>query len=172
MFLFEYRYESEYADNETAYDNNRSLLGMALRSLAGDGTSAALRFDTADRQQRIAYFFCISTAVVWACLDIMALIHCGWAAAVEAFQKSRSQLILSLLLMARGSLIVWLATLCLYETHPRTLSLLALAGVSAQLVLRVVTFYVLPRDVESEQTEALGKSLQYTAARLRMPSQP
>jgi hypothetical protein len=174
MFLYEYQYEDDANESSNGYpevDSRRNLMGMLRSRFLAGGDSEALRFDRDDRHQRIAYFYCSSMAAIWFFLDAISLVNRGLENIIEVYYETRSRNTLLLLFVARAGLIVWFATLSLYVTDPTLLSKLGLAGISAQLILRAFVYYILPRDGQTEASVALTRTLQYTAARLRMPTE-
>jgi len=119
--------EFTYADYE-GDDNHRFL--------AGGGGS---RYGPEERRQRTAHLFCISLATVWFCLDVMTLLHLGINTSHNRCQCSGSEKFNVkgiILVIMRVGLLVFMATLSQYETHPENLAVAGLMGVLLQLVLR------------------------------------
>lgn len=165
MFLFEYVYSNQAAaaTNADTYVGNgahrRSMLERLLPSLSrllAGGESAALRFDTEDRQRRIAIFFSGSLAVVWFCMDAMVLTHRGLKANVERLECKdlKNRIFCKLLTLIRLMLIAMAATLFLYEQRPDALSVIGLAGIVVQLILRMVGLIVFPSLSEQDEESA------------------
>jgi len=166
MLLYEFVYMEEYEENH----RRRSLLFSGRlddRWLAG-GTSAALRFSSENRQQRIAHFFCGSLALVFFCMDAMSLAHRGasdhWKHC-EAESKTKQLLALVLFLLRAGVVLI-IATLSQYETEPDTLATIGLFSVFAQLLLRAFGGYIFRDDEENAEEQAMERMINYTAARL------
>jgi len=172
MFLFEFLYMEDYSDDYHRSRRHRNLLGgLHDRFLAG-GTSAALRFSTEDRQQRIAHFFCGSLALVFFCMDVMSLAHKGfldnWNKCECTETNPTTKATALLLLFLRLAVLVIIATLSQYETDPDRLAIIGLFSVVAQLLLRVAGSYLFPNDSnEDREEEMLERMVQYTAARVR-----
>jgi hypothetical protein len=176
MFMYEFEYEDNYNPEESSSSHGRRMLFQALlfapqqRSLAG-GTSAALRFSTEERQQRIADFFSGSLAVVWLCLDLMILAHRGLQDNLARSRESNSLCFGAFVMVFfRVGLILFAATLSQYMSDPTTLSFLGMAGIIGQLLLRAGGTVFLPpdkQDQEEQESEALERMAGYVAARLR-----
>lgn len=153
MFLFEYVYE----DYE---DSHRTLLWEVTRFLAGSG---ALEYDTEDRQQLIANFFCGSLATVWFCQDGMMLMHKGLKdnmGRCRCKHTHKTKIVGVALIMVRVGLIVFIATLRGYVTDPLLLAVLGLCGIIAQVILRVICGIVFPDDgVHTEGVDDNGKPI-------------
>lgn len=141
MFLYEYTLEE-------AGGYKRSLFGTLPRWLAGGG--GALKFSPEDRQQRIAIFFCGSLATVFLCSDMMILAHkglqdnLGRCRVQHGSGKVKSAAIFLSLL--RVGVVVFTATLQIYETDPEYLAIIGLGCILAELILRVVGTTVFPDD--------------------------
>ena len=137
----------EYVPMDTDEDSGhrRMLLvdvaGEFRRFLAGDN-SAALRLTAADRQQRIANFFCGSMAAVWFLSDMLILVHRGIKENLQRCKNTPKPKLIKILaiplLLARVGLVVFIATLSQYQTSPSYLAFIGLVGILAQVVLRVV----------------------------------
>jgi hypothetical protein len=173
MFLYEYQYEEEDNTSSKVYPeegSRRNLMGMLLsRLLAGEEYESAAD-DMEDRRQRIAYLFCGSMAAIWFFLDAMSFVNRGLDHVIQVYYECRHRTTLMLLFVVRAGLIVWFATLCLYVTDPKLLSSMGLVGIVAQLILRAFVQCILPRDEQTEVSEALNKTLEYATARLRLPA--
>mmetsp|Transcript_47898 Transcript_47898/g.73038 ORF Transcript_47898/g.73038 Transcript_47898/m.73038 type:complete len:540 (-) Transcript_47898:96-1715(-) len=148
MLLFEYFYE------ENGRRSYRRLVSSFLdRFLAG---SDAPRFDTEDRRQRVANFFCASLAIVWICLDGMILAHRGLKDNVGRCKCSHTgslRYYALMLFFARVGLIAFIATLSLYVTEPEYLAFVGLLGIMAQVLLRVAGTHMFGEDFEQEEDE-------------------
>lgn len=119
-------------DDDQAGKDRRLLFPMLERLLAGETTS--LRFDTEDRQQRIANLFSGSLAMVWLCLDIIALAHKGFSNNVERLNNCPKGKAMALSIVgSRVGLIIFAATLSQYVTNPVTLAIIGLVGIFAQV---------------------------------------
>lgn len=174
-----YSTESEYATdaaygsdagygNETAYgtesaygagnDGHRRLLGFTSklhRLLAGGGGGGgALRFDKEDGEQRVANFFCGSMAAVWFLSDLMILVHKGIKETMERCKDTPAPKLVKLLgiplLLARIGLVAFMASLSQYATDPSLIAFVGLAGVVAQLALRVVGTLLYREETEED----------------------
>ena len=134
MLLYEYKYQ-DYG----SYRNRRMLLEDMPRWLAGgDG---ALQFDTDDRRQRIAYFFCFSHALVWLCSDLMIVTHRGIKANLKRCKCRQSGTIRRkglVMVFFRLALLVGILSVSVFRTGPLELALIGLAGTTLQIVLRIV----------------------------------
>lgn len=165
MLLWEFLYMEEYEDS-----HRRSLLfpGLEDRWLAG-GTSAALRFPSENRQQRIAHFFCGSMALVFFCMDAISLAHRGasdnWKEC-ECTESKRKKLLALLLVASRAGVVVFIATLSQYETEPDNLATIGLFSIFAQLLLRALGCWIFRHDEEDAEEQALERMINYTAARV------
>ena len=162
MFLFEYVYEDAAGSHRTLIHDNEGAHGMLFdvtRGLAG-GESAALEYDTADRQQRIANFFCGSLAVVWFCSDAMLIVHKGLKDNVgrcKCKHTNKTKLVAVLLILLRVGLIAFMATLSLYVSDPLLLPVIGLCCIFGQLVLRVISNVVFPDDRVHSEVDDHGK---------------
>mmetsp|Transcript_5810 Transcript_5810/g.10146 ORF Transcript_5810/g.10146 Transcript_5810/m.10146 type:complete len:183 (-) Transcript_5810:65-613(-) len=165
MLLYEYL----YLKNATT-TSHRMLFEFVPRWLAGgDG---ALQFETSDRRQRIANFFCFSMALVWFCSDTKILIHRGIRANLNrSMSKVTGRVRIEGLGLAllRLALVAFIATLSLYETNPAVLAVSGLAGITAEIALRIVTMVVLgfnelPNEgsLQIEEEEKTREPLQRT----------
>lgn len=181
MFMFEFEYENEgYNDNPEVSSSHRRMLFQVLlfspqqRSLGG-GASAALRFSTQERQERIAHFFSGSLAVVWLCLDLMILAHRGIQDNLARIQETGSLRFGAFaMVFLRVGLILFAASLSQYIQDPTTLSFLGMAGIIGQLLLRACGTFFLPpdeHDQEEQEAVALDRMAGYVAARLRDPKE-
>jgi xanthosine utilization system XapX-like protein len=161
MLLYEYVY---------AEDGNRRMLLPALTRLLAAGESAALRFETDDRRQRIANFFCGSMALVFFCMDAMAIAHRGISANVhrcefEATQKTRYWVVF--LIALRVAVIGFIASLSQYTTAPDVLAFVGLCGILVQLFLRVMGSFAFPVNEEEEEAKVFERIAVHSAARVR-----
>lgn len=160
MFLFEFVYESK---------GERRFLSPIVQRLLAGGESAALRFETDDRQQRIAHFFSASLALVFFCLDGMSLAHKGISANVDRCQCDKTQKVRNtviLLVIFRVALIVFFATLSQYCTDPAILAALGFGGIVVQLAIRVLGAFLFPADEEEQEDRALDRVANYLNARI------
>jgi len=173
MLLFEFHYDNvvttpaTYAEES---DVHRGLLDILVSRVLAGGKSAALRFDTDDRRERIAWFFSYSMSAVWLVLDVIATIHTGADKVWETFRASQYKSQLCLATLVKAGLIAWFATIPLYDTDPAHLALLGLVGVVANLLLVAVAYRFGPDAAETQEDLALERELEYTAARLRVAS--
>ena len=138
MMLYEFVYESS---------NSGRLLIEVPRWLAGG--EGVLQYDTDDRQQRVAHFFCGSMATVWFCLDVMMIVHRGIDTNVSRCTCSRTKkmkLTGLLLIFVRAGLIVLIATLSQYVRDPEVLALIGLSATFSQLILRIFSSIVFPDE--------------------------
>jgi hypothetical protein len=72
-------------------------------------------------------------------------------------QTGQTKVIGIVLILLRGGLIAFVATLGQYETDPELLALIGLASISAQLFLRVVSTAVFPDDqVHDDKVDSHG----------------
>lgn len=161
MFLFEYVYEDEGSRRTLIQEGEGAhrMLFDVTRGLAGGG-SAALEYDTADRQQRIANFFCGSLAVVWFCTDVMLIVHKGLKDNVgrcKCKHTHKTKLVAVVLILLRVGLIAFMATLFLYVTDPLLLPVTGLCCIFGQLILRVISNVVFPDDRVHSEVDDHGK---------------
>jgi hypothetical protein len=163
MLLYEYVYAEQDG-------NRRMLLPMMTRLLAG-GESAALRFETEDRRQRVANFFSGSMALVFFCMDAMAIVHRGLAASIQRLECTdgthRTRYWVVFLIAIRVALIGFIASLSQFTTAPEVLSFVGLGGILGQLVLRVLGSFAFPVDEEEEEAKLLERIAMHSAARVR-----
>ena len=90
-------------------------------------------------RQQNAHLFAGSLAVIFFCLDTMILAHIGWGASRDRCVCKESQRVNYggvFLLSLRAALIVFTATLGFWVVDPAKLSIIGLANVLAQLLLR------------------------------------
>jgi hypothetical protein len=162
MLLYEYVYAED--------GNNRRMLLPALTRLLAGGESAALRFETDDRRQRIANFFCGSMALVFFCMDAMATAHRGISANIhrcvfEATHKTRYWVVF--LVALRVAVICFIASLSQYTTAPGVLAFVGLCGILGQLILRVLGSFAFPVNEEEEEAKVFERIAEHSAARVR-----
>jgi hypothetical protein len=154
MLLLEYVYE----ENERS--SYRRLTSSFLeRFLAG---SEAPSFDTEDRRQRVAHFFCGSLAIVWVCLDGMILAHRGLKDNMGRCKYSHTgslRYFAVMIFLARVFLIVFIATFSQYVTEPEYLAFVGLLGIMAQVLLRVAGTHLFGEDFQQEEDEFESTSL-------------
>ncbi len=148
MFLYDFIYESTPSGGGGRRRGLFPLLSAILRerNLSGDD---ALRADPSSRRQHVANLFCGSLALSWLCSDVMILTHRGLDVNFHRCQcKGTKQIrIVAIGLVAmRVVLIVFIATVSRYDTRPETVSLWGMAGILAQVVLRVVGSVLFPED--------------------------
>ena len=139
MMLYEFVYESSKRNRQLLLEVPRWLTG-------GEGT---LQYDTDDRQQRVAHFFCGSMATVWFCLDVMMIVHRGIDSNVSRCTCSRTKkmkLTGLLLVFIRAGLIVVIATLSQYVRDPEVVALIGLSATFLQLLLRILSSIVFPDE--------------------------
>lgn len=144
--------------NEHAYasDDGRRMLHSLHRMLAGGDNSG---LSTEDRQQRVANIFCISMAVVFLCSDLLMIVHQGLKDSMgrcvcEETHKTKTLGIT--LVLVRGGIIAFMATLSRYVTDPTALSLIGLAGIVAEVALRFVGTLVFPDDRVHAKVDSQG----------------
>jgi hypothetical protein len=161
MLLYEYTYE-----NEDKRRLSTTILHDLSRWLASDSSSSTLPYTKEERQQHIAHFFCGSLAIVFFCSDAMILAHKGLKdnmGRCRCKQTGHTKIIGIVLVLLRGGLIVFVATLSQYETNPEHLALIGLASICAELALRVVSTAVFPDDqihVDNVESHALPEDLE------------
>ena len=140
------------------------------RLLAGGGESAALRFETDDRQQRIAHFFGGSLAVAFVCLDGMSIAHKGVNENLSRCKCKQTHTVrpaIIIMIICRIALVAFFATLSQYCTDPSSLATLGLVGIACQLLTRVVGSFIFPPDEAEQEDEALERVAHYASARIR-----
>lgn len=156
MFLYEFVYED---DNE----EHRALFPIFNRFLAAETT--ALRFETADRQQRIAHFFSGSLALVFLCLDLMILAHRGVKPNMDRLKKGwKIKILVALLVALRLAIIVFVGTVSQYITDPAQLAGMGVGCVFLQLACRVLLNFVIPDEIQADQN-ALERAATHLNAR-------
>mmetsp|Transcript_20268 Transcript_20268/g.30429 ORF Transcript_20268/g.30429 Transcript_20268/m.30429 type:complete len:631 (-) Transcript_20268:348-2240(-) len=150
MLLNEYQYEMKEAD-EVVYDttnysksSSSSILG---RLLAGGDSESKYKME--DRRQRIAYFFCASLSVVFACLDLMNLAHNGIKPSTDRCRRNdptRSFRISAVffVVVLRVVIILFTATACFYVTEPEFVALVGLAAICMQVLIRFLGSFFFP----------------------------
>lgn len=133
LFMYEFTYDDEHRRLE------KSLWGdLHERWLAGGGGDSSLTPE--ERRQSSANVFCTSMALVWFCQDFMLFLHNGYhkmQGKCYCEHTHKVKIKAAILLFLRLCLLVFIATLSQYETDPDHLALAGLAGVVAQLILRV-----------------------------------
>lgn len=125
------------------------------RFLVGGG--GASTYDPEDRRQRTAYLFCFSLATIWICLDGMTLFHLGIKNSRNRCQCKRSKVLNIkgiILVLLRLGMIVFMATLGVYETDPQNLAMIGLFCVLLQLILRKLG----TKYLSAAQIHALGEA--------------
>ena len=158
MFLYEFVFQNA---------GDRRFLSPILERLLAGGESAALRFGTENRQQRIAHFFSASLTVVFVSLDGMSLSHRGVAAAKERCQCENSKKLRTsvlLLNVTRLALIVFFATLSQYCTDPALLATLGFVGIVLQLGVRGIGSFLFPVGENEHEDEAIDRVVNYLNA--------
>jgi hypothetical protein len=141
MLLYEFTYEESKSGGRL-----RMLLAVPRWLAGGDG---ALQFDTDDRRQRIAHFFCASFAIVYFCSDAMILCHRGLKdnmGRCRCGETKKAKITGLVLLALRVAILVFIATLSQYLTDPLLLTAIELASIFAQIVLRVFASIVFSDD--------------------------
>ena len=141
---------------EFSYDDHRRL-GEAIdgRLLAGGG---APKYDTEERQQRLAHLFSATLTTVFVSLDTMSFLHVGWKTSQDRCvcehtkKKNVSGMIL---VVVRGGLHVFAATLSQWTTSPKQLAGIGLGITLVQLGIRKVGAFLFPTQVHvvNEETE-------------------
>jgi len=162
MFLYEF----VYASGTTSHRPMFSAIHQAeSRFLAGSAATTALELPVNERQQNIAYFFSGSMALIWFCLDVSSLAHVGINKNLErlASVTASSRMVLVLLIIARISLIVFIATVSQYEHRPEVLALIGMFSVIAQLIIRSIGALALPPE-EDEEDRCIETLEAYAAA--------
>ncbi|CAB9505398.1 expressed unknown protein [Seminavis robusta] len=148
LMVLEFTYQTESDD-----DNHR-------RFLAGGGAS---KYEPKDRRQRTALLFSISLATIWFCLDCMTIFHLGIKTSHHRCQCSKSKVLNVkgiILVMIRVGLILFMATLGLYETDPQNLAIIGLFGVVLQLILRKLG----TKYLSANRVHALGEATEHKDA--------
>lgn len=145
---------TEYVlDNDAADDDGHRILSSTPQ--------ADIPVDV--RRQRIAHLFGASMAVVWACADIMMLLHKNWKHNVERVRGTCGGKILVIL---RVLLIIFCATFSQWQdTTPESIALIGLGVCSAQLVLRVLTGIAFPDERANEIIRKESQALLETSKR-------
>lgn len=148
MLLYEFFYESDL-------DGGGRFLFDVPRWLAGG--RGALLYETEDRRQRIANFFCGSLATVWFCSDVMIVVHRGLKDNLGRFiccETKKTKVKGALLVLVRFAMIAFIATFSQHETNPKMLSLIGLSGIFVQLLLRIFLSMIFHSDrVHDAMTE-------------------
>ena len=160
MFLLEFAYEDS---------GDRRFLSPIIERLLAGGESAALRFDTDDRQERIAHFFSGSLALVFCCLDGISLAHKGMNVTFkrcECQETKQVRVSVLLLLIFRVAVIGFFATLSQYCTDPAVLATLGFVGIFLQLFIRVLGSFLFPIDAAEQEEQALDRVANYLNARI------
>ena len=141
---------------EFSYDDHRRL-GEAIegRFLAGGG---APKYDTEDRQQRLAHLFSITLTTGFVSLDMMSFLHVGWKKSQDRCvcehtdKKNKKGMFL---IVVRGGLHAFAATLSQWTTSPKLLAGIGLGLTFVQLAIRKVGAFLFPTQVHAvnEETE-------------------
>jgi hypothetical protein len=152
-----------YASLLQLYSTSLIVLGASYKMLlyeyvyaekslsAGASTAAAMRFDTADRKQRVAYFFSASMAAVFLCFDGIIFSHQGFQRREERCHETLSlQVMGTSLALARLALIGFVATMGLYVTEPRAVAGIGFGSIIIQILIWEIDSRVFfPSDMES-----------------------
>lgn len=136
LFMYEFTYQDE--ERRLFEEDWWGDALETMRLLAGDGDSS---LSPEQRRQSSANVFCISMAIMWFCQDTLLFLHSGFHKMQGRCYCEHSHKVkvkAAVLLTLRAGLLVFIVTLSQYETDPEHLTLYGLAGVIAQLVLRVV----------------------------------
>jgi len=156
MLLTEYQYEvkEEVVDYDNNYNKSSSILG---RLLAGDDSKS--KYDTEDRRQRIAYFFCAGLAVVFACLDLLNLAHNGIAASLNRCTCTKGNLRIKavfFVVVFRLVIILLTATACFYITEPELVAVVGFTAIFMQVLIRIMGSFFFPSQhkIHSAHDEA------------------
>lgn len=167
MFLFEHIYTDSYSERRSLFGNVGSSRWLA------SGESAALRFTSEDRQQRIAHLFAGSLTMVFASMDIIALSHRGLKANMNRYEKTqcKARKKMAILHVAlRFLLLAFTATVSQYLTEPNILAIVGMFSVLGQLSLDILARSIFDHDPE-EVEDALAESvIRYNTARMHQPS--
>lgn len=145
LFMYEFTYEDQQRRLMEQEDWWSDAKDINERFLAGGGDSS---LSPEQRRQSSANIFCVSMALVWFCQDTMLFLHNGYhkmqgQCYCEHSHKLRMKC--AILLVLRLGLLVFIATLSQYEIDPEHLALYGLAGVVAQLILRIVGSVIFPQ---------------------------
>lgn len=126
LFMYEFTYGTRRLEGGEDSLKERDLAG-------GVGLTSD------ERQQAAANVFSAAMTLVFVCLDLIILLHRGLNSSISRCQCAKTKVTNwkgVLLTVARISLALFFATLSQYATDPRHLSVLGLAGVVAQLIIR------------------------------------
>jgi len=167
MFLYEFTYDVT-ADGGV---KSRFLHPIFSRYLAGGDASGELSMLNADeRQRREAAFFSGSLAIIWFCMDVMLLLHLGFRATLERADQCppKARFFGWVLAAARLAMIVFIATVFLYEQQPERLALIGLGSTLAQLLLRVVGMGLFPASDEECEEKCFDVAAKYADARVNI----
>jgi hypothetical protein len=150
--------------------SHRSLLfpGLDERLLSG-GVSAALRFTNEERQVRIANLFSGSLFLIFLCLDAMSLAHRGLNANWKRCERAETRtkkFLAYFLIVCRIALIVFTASLSQFDTDPRQVGIIGMFTILAQLILRLVGYFVFHANEEDEKDKAIDRIINYNTARI------
>ena len=142
MLLEEYTIDVESAETSSS----TSYLSRLLASGGGKPS-----YSTQERRQRIAYFFCISLAVVFLCLDFMSLAHKGIKASFERCYCQQNRLRVKGLffcVILRLADTLFIGTACLYIIEPEYVALTGLVSIVLQIMVRLIGSKYFPENVE------------------------
>ena len=147
LFVIEFSYKEE----EEGYDDHRlrRLVVNPLngsRMLAGGG---APRYDKEERQQRLAHLFSMSLSLIFFSLDVMSILHVGLKngkdrCVCEHTHKKNTKGIF--LVMFRGAMILFIATLSQWTTSPQVLAGIGLGVTFVQLGARKLGAILFPTN--------------------------
>ena len=141
LFLIEFSFE------ENGYDDHRRLVDpLNGRVLAGGG---APKYDKEEREQRLAHLYSMSLSLVFLSLDIMSILHVGLKngknrCVCEHTKKKNTKGIF--LVIFRGSLILFIATLSQWTTSPHVLAGIGLGVTLIQLGSRKLGAILFPTN--------------------------
>lgn len=144
--------EDAVSENASRHEEGQGQYGMLFRQgivgryLAG-GTA---NYPPDELEQRSAYLFSISLALIFFCLDAMSVLHVGFKVSQDRMycnvQKKYNMKGIKLLII-RSSLIIFTLTLSLWVTEPGILAGIGLALSVVQILLRRLSEIYFPESV-------------------------
>jgi hypothetical protein len=173
MLLYEFVYQNydESASYSSSGKKRRSILQHVFnkpRWLAASADSFVSQLDPKDRQQREAYFFSGSLALIFFCLDALSLAHRGIAAQwklCECSDSRKKRIVAYTLVVCRVALTALTASLGQFVSDPEKIATIGVFIILSQLSVRYIGVYIFHAHKDAED-KALERVIQYNTARI------